>query len=202
MQSSSSSLVWDGSVCVPTFGITRYVYTPPSPSPSPSLLLPYNPHMITETNSNILLLFLPTELTAHFAPMPVPSFAAVSSGQFPEALKQPTLALASAHLVVSLALTGVLLLQAGRWWSEQKDVRPDDEEMEEWVEVDAAEVKRRRDARDGKVDGIVQEYGTETNGDRDGQGQGQGQEMPKVVKQDDVKLATPPVKAVKVKNSS
>jgi hypothetical protein len=137
--------------------------------------------MITETNSNLLL--LPTELTAHFAPMPVPSFAAVSSGQFPEALKQPTLALASAHLVVSLALTGVLLLQAGRWWSEQKDVRPDDgemadEEMEEWVEVDVAEVKRRKDLRNGKVD---------------------GQEVPKVVKEDDIKLATPPVKAVKVK---
>jgi heme/copper-type cytochrome/quinol oxidase subunit 3 len=62
------------------------------------------------------------ELTAHFGPMPVPSLSTIQEGKFPAALREPTLALASAHIIVSLALTGVLILQAGRWWAEQKDV--------------------------------------------------------------------------------
>lgn len=37
---------------------------------------------------------------------------------FPLALRTPTLELASSHLVCSVALTGVLALQAGRWWAE------------------------------------------------------------------------------------
>ena len=36
--------------------------------------------------------------------------------------------LASSHLVCSVALTGVLILQAARWWAEEKDVDEDDEE--------------------------------------------------------------------------
>ncbi|KAJ3546758.1 hypothetical protein NM688_g5479 [Phlebia brevispora] len=47
---------------------------------------------------------------------------------FPTTLRTPTLELASSHLVCSVALTGVLLLQAGRWWAEQKDVDDDEEE--------------------------------------------------------------------------
>lgn len=35
-----------------------------------------------------------------------------------ESLKRSTLELASSHLVCSVALTGVLALQAGRWWAE------------------------------------------------------------------------------------
>ncbi|KAG2157388.1 Shr3 amino acid permease chaperone [Suillus clintonianus] len=45
---------------------------------------------------------------------------------FPRSLKIPTLDLASNHLVCSVALTGVLILQAGRWWAELAD--SDDEE--------------------------------------------------------------------------
>lgn len=37
---------------------------------------------------------------------------------FPSSLRTPTLELASSHLVCSVALTGVLALQAGRWWAE------------------------------------------------------------------------------------
>lgn len=45
---------------------------------------------------------------------------------FPRLLRTPTLDLASNHLVCSVALTGVLILQAGRWWAELAD--GDDEE--------------------------------------------------------------------------
>lgn len=40
---------------------------------------------------------------------------------FPRSLRSPTLDLASNHLVCSVALTGVLILQAGRWWAELSD---------------------------------------------------------------------------------
>ncbi|KIJ16730.1 hypothetical protein PAXINDRAFT_175965 [Paxillus involutus ATCC 200175] len=40
---------------------------------------------------------------------------------FPRALRSPTLELASNHLICSVALTGVLILQAGRWWAELSD---------------------------------------------------------------------------------
>ncbi|KAI6039968.1 Shr3 amino acid permease chaperone [Pisolithus marmoratus] len=40
---------------------------------------------------------------------------------FPRVLRFPTLELASNHLICSVALTGVLILQAGRWWAELSD---------------------------------------------------------------------------------
>jgi ER membrane protein SH3 len=40
---------------------------------------------------------------------------------FPSFLRTPTLELASSHLVCSVALTGILALQAGRWWAENND---------------------------------------------------------------------------------
>lgn len=40
---------------------------------------------------------------------------------FPRSLRSSTLDLASNHLVCSVALTGVLILQAGRWWAELSD---------------------------------------------------------------------------------
>ena len=43
---------------------------------------------------------------------------------FPRALRHPTLELASTNLICSVALTGVLALQAGRFWAES----PDDDE--------------------------------------------------------------------------
>ena len=48
-------------------------------------------------------------------------------GAFPSALKEDVLNLASANLVCSVALTGVLALQAARWWSEQSD--PEEERL-------------------------------------------------------------------------
>src|SRR6267154_1410545 len=41
--------------------------------------------------------------------------------KFPPDLRTPTLGLASSHLVCSVALTGVLALQTGRWWVERAD---------------------------------------------------------------------------------
>jgi len=41
--------------------------------------------------------------------------------EVPEPLKRSTLELASSHLVCSVALTGVLALQAGRWWAENNN---------------------------------------------------------------------------------
>ncbi|KAI0081371.1 hypothetical protein K474DRAFT_1656488 [Panus rudis PR-1116 ss-1] len=50
---------------------------------------------------------------------------------FPPSLRNPTLELASSHLVCSVALTGVLALQAGRWWAEMYDVDDDEAVLEE-----------------------------------------------------------------------
>jgi len=41
--------------------------------------------------------------------------------KFPSDLRTPTLGLASSHLICSVALTGVLALQTGRWWAERAD---------------------------------------------------------------------------------
>ena len=41
--------------------------------------------------------------------------------EFPPDLRTPTLGLASSHLICSVALTGVLALQTGRWWAERAD---------------------------------------------------------------------------------
>lgn len=46
---------------------------------------------------------------------------------FPRSLRQSTLDLASNNLICSVALTGVLALQAGRFWAETSD--SDDEEF-------------------------------------------------------------------------
>ncbi len=41
---------------------------------------------------------------------------------FPKSLRSATLDLASSNLICSVALTGVLALQAGRFWAETYDV--------------------------------------------------------------------------------
>lgn len=79
-----------------------------------------------------------TGLTANFSRLPLPfahpSASTTTPGAtdtlppFPATLRGPTLELASSHLICSVALTGVLVLQAGRWWAEQKDVDDDDED--------------------------------------------------------------------------
>ncbi|KAI0637395.1 Shr3 amino acid permease chaperone [Trametes polyzona] len=68
-------------------------------------------------------------LSANFSTLPLPFSAATEAGSlppFPPSLREPTLELASSHLVCSVVLTGVLALQAGRWWAEQADVDEDD----------------------------------------------------------------------------
>ncbi|KAF8121932.1 hypothetical protein EV363DRAFT_1361745 [Boletus edulis] len=52
-----------------------------------------------------------------FASIPLHS----AKDAFPRSLRSPTLDLASNHLICSVALTGVLILQAGRWWAELSD---------------------------------------------------------------------------------
>lgn len=55
---------------------------------------------------------------------------------FPRLLRAATLELASTHLICSVALTGVLALQAGRYWAESVD----DDDLEE----DSEELKGQR----------------------------------------------------------
>jgi len=49
---------------------------------------------------------------------------------FPRALRNPTLELASSNLICSVALTGILALQAGRLWAERADDDDDDAVVE------------------------------------------------------------------------
>lgn len=63
---------------------------------------------------------------------------------FPRSLRISTLELASNNLVCSVALTGVLALQAGRWWAERADSDDDPQEAEIITEKDADNAKRRR----------------------------------------------------------
>ncbi|KAF8163252.1 Shr3 amino acid permease chaperone [Crassisporium funariophilum] len=70
---------------------------------------------------------------------------------FPRALRDATLALASSNLICSVALTGVLALQAGRFWAESQD---DDDEEEEMESSDESKGRKSRgktpDIRDEK----------------------------------------------------
>ncbi|VDB99123.1 unnamed protein product [Peniophora sp. CBMAI 1063] len=49
------------------------------------------------------------------------SSPAAKDAPFPPELRLPTMSLASSHLVCSVTLTGVILLQAARRWSERED---------------------------------------------------------------------------------
>ncbi|KAG8726646.1 hypothetical protein FRC12_023209 [Ceratobasidium sp. 428] len=64
-----------------------------------------------------------------------------ATAAFPKIAKESTLAVASSHLVCSVALTGVLLLQAARYWVESPDG-----EGEEWgsEDVPAPEIRPSR----------------------------------------------------------
>jgi len=64
----------------------------------------------------------------------------------PPYLRASTLELASNNLVCSVALTGVLALQAGRWWVERADSDDEDEAVVvEVVEPEVAKPKRRKE---------------------------------------------------------
>jgi hypothetical protein len=67
---------------------------------------------------------------------------------FPRALRTVTLELASNNLICSVALTGVLALQAGRLWVERSDA--EDEEVPA-KERESDEARRRRRRADRKV---------------------------------------------------
>ncbi|TFY61430.1 hypothetical protein EVG20_g7064 [Dentipellis fragilis] len=69
------------------------------------------------------------------------------SDDFPKALKAPTLELASSHLVCSVALTGVLALQAGRWWAERADSEEDKEVQQAQLEEAEKEEKEAKEAK-------------------------------------------------------
>ena len=72
-------------------------------------------------NRNIRFLYLfpdrITGLLAKFDSLPTHQL----KDPFPRALRNPTLELASSNLICSVALTGVLALQAGRLWAERAD---------------------------------------------------------------------------------
>ncbi|KAI0928014.1 hypothetical protein AcV7_009292 [Taiwanofungus camphoratus] len=85
---------------------------------------------------------------ANFTALPLPFPSQQSSAPstlppFPASLKPHVLELASSHLVCSVVLTGVLALQAGRWWAEQADVDDDDAE----VGGDADEARARENSK-------------------------------------------------------
>jgi hypothetical protein len=84
------------------------------------------------------------DIADNFASLPLPFINKLNAPSnslppFPATLKRPTLDLASSHLVCSVALTGVLVLQAGRWWAEQRD----DEEEEETSDAQKEEKSKR-----------------------------------------------------------
>ncbi|GJE98147.1 Shr3 amino acid permease chaperone [Phanerochaete sordida] len=85
---------------------------------------------------NLVENFKPLPLPFVHQPTPMASTLAKTSQAaalqelppFPPSLRGPTLELASSHLMCCVALTGVLVLQAGRWWAEQKDLDDDEDE--------------------------------------------------------------------------
>lgn len=80
-----------------------------------------------------------TDLLQNFSSVPAHPIAPV-----PQALREATLELASNNLVASVALTGVLVLQTGRWWAE----RADSEEQEAFeAEQTKDDVKEARHAK-------------------------------------------------------
>ena len=72
------------------------------------------------------------------------------SDPFPISLRQPTLELASSNLVCSVTLTGVLALQAGRWWAERVD-DAEEEGVQSLVQEDEVVTKRGEKAAGVKV---------------------------------------------------
>ncbi|KAH8102932.1 ER membrane protein SH3-domain-containing protein [Cristinia sonorae] len=73
---------------------------------------------------------LPLPFVSAGSPSPSSIQSADTLPPFPPSLRGPTFELASSHLVCSVALTGVLALQAGRWWAEQKDVEDGDDALD------------------------------------------------------------------------
>ncbi|EJU05470.1 hypothetical protein DACRYDRAFT_19949 [Dacryopinax primogenitus] len=72
--------------------------------------------------------------------------------EFPLPLRNPLLELASSHLFCSVALTGVIFLQGGRWWAEGEDETWDQgaEERRRLLRGKKAEGKNHPKKRSGK----------------------------------------------------
>ena len=76
----------------------------------------------------------------------------------PRALRSATLELASNHLICSVALTGVLALQAGRFWAESADSDDDEDDTAELlrelekIKRERAEEKERQDREQSATD--------------------------------------------------
>jgi len=66
--------------------------------------------------------------------------------KFPPDLRTPTLGLASSHLICSVALTGVLALQTGRWWAERAD---DDASTAETLSLSGYGSGEKEDSKSG-----------------------------------------------------
>ena len=74
---------------------------------------------------------------------------------FPRALRNPTLELASSNLICSVALTGVLALQAGRLWAERAD---DDDAVVETEEAKGVKPQAKTpDIREDIVKPLLQQ---------------------------------------------
>ncbi|KAH7340969.1 hypothetical protein B0J17DRAFT_340694 [Rhizoctonia solani] len=78
---------------------------------------------------------------------PLPS----SVSSIPESAKEATLNLASYHLVCSVALTGVLFLQAARYWAESPDGDDEDWGAEDSMPERKIRPSRRHSAGEGQV---------------------------------------------------
>ncbi|KAG9004858.1 hypothetical protein FRB94_002026 [Tulasnella sp. JGI-2019a] len=72
-----------------------------------------------------------------------------TDGYFPEALRQPTIEMASSHLMIGVALTGVLFFQALRSWAESED-QTQREEDEREAQEEEAEQERLRNAAEAE----------------------------------------------------
>ena len=91
-----------------------------------------------------------TDLSAKFTSLPTHGL----KDPFPQALRGATLDLASNNLICSVALTGVLALQAGRFWAEKGDPDEDDSSSDsEHEEVKPRESTPLRESRSQKSKG-------------------------------------------------
>jgi hypothetical protein len=79
---------------------------------------------------------MPPDLFTKFASLPIHQL----TDPFPRTLRGATLELASNNLICSVALTGVLALQAGRFWAEKSDA----EEASFPAEIRVEDAKPRR----------------------------------------------------------
>jgi len=98
---------------------------------------------------------LPNLSEVYSRPLPA---AEPNTFPFPAELRQPTIELASSHLICSVALTGVLILQAGRYWAEGEDrsqlEQDAEEEARERLSTDGARGRRRHAEEEVEVNVI------------------------------------------------